>query len=543
MKGSLSRLLLAALTVSSVYAKVNHDKTYLLPRSQGVNLAMEYPTWHRHINATREDAVGGSIQVVPFYQDSSDQDDAGKYFGVERERGGKKVIDDFVSVSVNSADEPVINPFFVFHISNYQANTDFGGAPTPLVANYDDDDTVVAQVTLRDQVLIDPESKSVGARIDYHQKLDCLLKGLFFKVNVPVVNNKTSVNARTTTGSITGFTQGKQKLAQGLTDLANLSAGAGTAQSMIDYLAGNVSNTDPVNKQDALKYAKIVSGSHSKTGVADVDLMIGYNFLREDNYQVGVSLGVLFPTGNKPDATYLFGPRVGTNHWGVGAGFDSRFRLWHSDCCELELLLVGNFRYLFQDREMRTAGSGFGQYALLDKTNAVAGDAFIPGANVLTRDFNVTPGSQFDMIANLAFTWKGFTFDLGYNLYVRAAEHVKVRSWNDATDAIYGLANPLAKADVPTNAEATNNGGPDDAPNGTNLRIAPEAITLALFNKDFLPSVKTPGQLTNKVYGAVGYSWNEWEYPVLVGVFGGYEFSDNAALQQWNVGGKVGVTF
>jgi hypothetical protein len=536
MKGSLSRLLLAALMVSSVYAKVHHDKTYLLPRSQGVSLEKEYVTWHKHLNMSSDERVGGSIQVVPFYQDSSKHKKAGQYFGVENEAretdddddDDANTIDNFVGVIRDgvAGSTEILNPLDVFHISSTDADLD---ALDPWSADN-------ANLTLRDEVRIKPESKSVGARIDYHQKLDCLLKGLFFKVNVPVVNNKTSVHAKTKKD----ITQGTQKLATGaLTGMDQLANEPGTAKSMLDYLAGNVSSTDSVNGQDALKYAKIVSGHHSKTGVADVDLTIGYNFLREDNYRVGLNFGVTFPTGNKPNAEFLFGPRVGTNHWGVGAGFDTAFRMWHSDCCSLELLLVGNFRYLFKDKEMRTAGYKWTQYKLGDKSTAVAGDAFFPLANVLTRHFDVTPGSQFDMIANLAFTWKGFTFDLGYNLYVRSAEHVRVRDW-DTDEEIYGVASRDSNGseDFDSGEGSVRSFAADEFGTGVNGQITRE-----IFDENFAQSVKTPGQLTNKIYAAVGYSWNEWEYPVLVGVFGGYEFTDNAALEQWNVGGKVGVTF
>ncbi len=510
MKGSLTRLLCAMLAVSSAHATIHSGKTYLLQRSQGVNLANEYVTWHKHVNMPCEDRIGGSLQVVPFYHESKGIKDAGKYFG--RDNGG--TLEDFVGVG---AATEALQSENVFHISNKKQNgtTEVGDYATH-IATYR---------VLKDQVKIDPSSSSVGARFDYHQKLDALLEGLFFKINVPVVNNKTSVNAK----SVDSAAAVSQKIIKGNdADFSAVSyaANTGAEKSLLDYLAGNVSNDDAVNAQDALKYGRIVPGSFDKTGVADVELVVGYNFLQEDEYHVGLNLGVTFPTGTKPTAVNLFEPRVGTNHWGFGAGFDAGVNVWSSDCWDLELMLIGNYRYLFKDKEMRTAGDGkFSQYKLGDKSDAAAQAPFFPIANVTTQDYDVTPGSQFDMIANVAFTWSNFTFDLGYNLYFREEEKVELRDFVKNV----GVA-VVTAASLPAGS--------------TTHRPAPTGIVSEdEFKAGWLASMQTPRQLTHKVYAAGGYSWNDMEYPVILGVFGGYEFTDNAACEQWHVGGKVGVTF
>ena len=509
MKGSLTRLLCAMLAVSSAHATIHSGKTYLLQRSQGVNLANEYVTWHKHVNMPCEDRIGGSLQVVPFYQESKGIKDAGKYFG----RDNDGTLEDFVGV--NKVAGQALHPRDVFHFSKFRATNAVLDSFTDAKLNTD-------RVALKDTVVIDPSSSSVGARFDYHQKLDALLEGLFFKINVPVVNNKTSVNAKSSDDA-----SAAQKTVKGYAD-ADAAELGGTSYTFLDYLAGNVVNDDAVNKQEALKYGRITPGSYDKTGVADVELVVGYNFLQEDEYHVGLNLGVTFPTGTKPTAVNLFEPRVGTNHWGFGAGFDAGVNVWSSDCCDLELMLIGNYRYLFKDKEMRTAGdSAFGQYKLADRTGATAVDPFFPLANATTADYDVTPGSQFDMIANVAFTWSNFTFDLGYNLYFREEEKVELREF--VKDIV--VASVDSSANIPygdTTAAARRSG---------------TGVTEDVFKSDWLPSMQTPRQLTHKVYAAGGYSWNDMEYPVILGVFGGYEFTDNAACEQWHVGGKVGVTF
>lgn len=534
MKGSLSRLLLALLAVSSAHAECYSGKTFLLQRSQGVSLEKEYVTWHRQLNMSCDDRIGGTIQVVPFYQASRKECNnkvvtaatdcttdcksdckgtTGHYFG----RKNGDVIENWIGVGLNNAAGQALESHQVFHVADINADGDTA------LDNWGTDN---AKRKLADQVEINPESQSVGARFDYHQKLDVLLQGLYFKVSVPVANNKTSVHAKSK-----GTPVGQVLPLDTLNDMNNLEldeVGASAKEyTFLDYLAGNVSNAETHNKQDALNKAKIVPCSFDKTGVADVDLVIGYNFLQEENYNVGLNLGVTFPTGTKPTGEYMFEPRVGANHWGFGVGFEGGVTVWSADDLALEMMLVGNYRYLFKDKEMRTAGNAFKQYALADKVGAAAGTALFPLANEFTRDYDVTPGSQLDMIMNVAFTWSNFTFDLGYNLYFREEEKVELCNFDNKIG--------FAGSDAATNLADGHN-------EDFGLREV-TAFTEEQFKADWLPSMQTPRQLTHKVYVAAGYNWNDWEYPVLLGVFGGYEFTDNSAMEQWSVGGKVGVAF
>jgi hypothetical protein len=80
MKKLLKSLFLFALVFSSVKASTN--KTFLLPRSHGVNLAMEYTTWNELLQMKDDDRFGAHFQATVFYQDSTDDDDLGRYFGV-----------------------------------------------------------------------------------------------------------------------------------------------------------------------------------------------------------------------------------------------------------------------------------------------------------------------------------------------------------------------------------------------------------------------------------------------------------------------------
>ncbi|MCK4517458.1 hypothetical protein KAT92_01685, partial [Candidatus Babeliales bacterium] len=59
-----------------------------------------------------------------------------------------------------------------------------------------------------------------------------------------------------------------------------------------------------------------------------------------------------------------------------------------------------------------------------------------------------------------------------------------------------------------------------------------------------LGSITHPSVLTHKIFGGVGHAFNSWEYPLMLGVGGSWEFeSDNDALEQWSLWAKLGLTF
>ncbi len=154
-----------------------------------------------------------------------------------------------------------------------------------------------------------------------------------------------------------------------------------------------------------------------------------------------------------------------------------------------------------------------------------------PLANVLTREVDVEPGSQLDGIVAFAFHWGNFLFDIGYNLYIQEAEDVKVKTWANDTygiaDYAYDTANDFTITTLPGDGVA------DDTTEGP---INREQVRDS--------AAETPSQVTHKLYGGLGYAFNHWNYPLMVGIAGSYEWPENnAAMEQWAVWGKVGLSF
>ena len=59
-----------------------------------------------------------------------------------------------------------------------------------------------------------------------------------------------------------------------------------------------------------------------------------------------------------------------------------------------------------------------------------------------------------------------------------------------------------------------------------------------------ISTAETPSQCTHSIYGGLGYSFKEWDTPLMLGLGGKYEFaSENSAIEQWGIWGKIGIGF
>jgi|SaaInlStandDraft_3_1057020.scaffolds.fasta_scaffold04132_2 hypothetical protein len=501
MKRFLKGFVASMLLVGCVQAGTYHDRTFLMPRSHNDNLAMEYTAWHDQIykKGIKEDFFGGTFQSVPFYQMSSNTRALGYYFGVKYGIHHQDYLGvEWTTGGGASATVP-LNSLNVIHDRNVAY--------------------AAGETTLANGIRFRPDQESLGVHLDYHQKLDKLIEGLYMQLELPIVYVKNSINA-TATSAIT-----TQPL------VVSGGTAAGTEVSILDYLAGNVENTVAGYKQEKLTCAKI-DGSQSETNLADLDIKLGYHFLYRDKKHISAYASLTVPLGNTPSGEYLFEPVIGNGkHFATGGGIDLSFEAWKQENKSLDLGFVVDYKYIWSATEKRTLGFRwptvltavpFGHYWLAAE---VGGSTTFPFANVLTRDVCVTPGSQVDLIVNTAFHWNEFIFDLGYNLFAKEGESVTVKYWPDDKYAVAVYSwDQSAVFSASSHSHASYG-----AINATHLLVSPAT---------------TPAQVTHKIYASTGYTF-DWKYPVFVGLGSSYEFVSgiNSALQNYAFWGKVGLTF
>ncbi|MFA5074713.1 MAG: hypothetical protein WC436_01265 [Candidatus Babeliales bacterium] len=489
----LLALMFCALICGPIFSKTNTNKTFMTPRPQLSNMAMEYTTWHMQINKLK--GFSPSFQLTGFYQGSTDKKDIGQYFGYYASNADE--IRNYISaatydqVVTNATYPDSINDKYIFHI-------------------HDADPVVPGEIQFK------PSQEIWGLRIDYYQSL----KYFFLQAAMPIVNVKNKMGLNNI-GTLTPF---------------NNAGDPRYGKTILDYLNGNVSSANstavPEDQQAALTHAKIVN-SKSKTGVADIDIAIGYNIFKHKHNRVALKLDVVIPTGNKAKGQYIFEPIAGNGqYWAFGGGFVSTCRLWQEENDSIQFLLNADLKYLFRTTQKRTISLKeddgkkipFGHYYLGGKSGE---QVLFPLANVLTRDVKVTPGLEFEGMAAFAFNTKNFTLDLGYNIFAKEGENASLKnSWEANTYAIAATDFDTTGAFAAANIDTT---------------YIKNFITSS--NLD-LEALKTPTQITHKFYGGLGYAFNQCRYPVMLGLGSSYEFSsNNGAIENWAIWGKLGISF
>ncbi|MFH1643730.1 MAG: hypothetical protein ABIA74_00980 [bacterium] len=496
----MKSLKLIILTLAILFLTNNLEsytnKTYLLPRSAGVNLALESTTFYELLQLKNdyekyepikdkiENPFLASFQFVPFYSESTNKNDLGAYFGIHNSK--------LITFKEQDPDMNQLNLLYIIH------DSDAG------IADY------YASIELN------PERENLGLFLNSYHDLEKIFKGLYFKVNMPIVHVKNSINLKTFQENVDPNSKYK----------------AGVITSYFSGIYEKESGA--LNSQTALTQAKIY-GDHSKTRIADIDLILGYRLLDEINKYFKVNIGLTLPTGNKPKGEFLFEPICGNgHHWALGLGLDSSFTLWDDNKDQnIKLSIVANYRYLFNGTEKRTLGIkdfDYGQYYCIGKN----GDSFAtPAANILTQDVKVDPKNQLDAIGMFTYNNGNLTCDLGYNLFWKSAESISVKNWQND---VYGIIADFKDFSV----------GPLDVNEKDNWYEA-KGFNNAKINQDRLDTdaASTPSYLTHKIYAGIGYIFRDAKkVPVLLGLGGSYEFAPkNNELEYWSIWAKVGFSF
>ncbi len=285
--------------------------------------------------------------------------------------------------------------------------------------------------------------------------LDEWVKGLYFRVYGPVVNNRTTLNPceaiqqEGTIGYAPGFFSQTEVAATTL------------LPSALAFFNGNTTITVPGIITTPLLKAKITTDKKSTTGFAELRGELGWNYLHED-YHFGFNIQAAAPTGKRPHGEYLFETQVGNGkHWELGAGLSAHWTMWRSEDDEkhLDFVFEADVTHLFNASQTRTfdlIGKPNSRYMLATKMNlkptqnlfgntSPNGEAgtvtpassqfnaeYSPVANFTTRDVNVSIGVQGDVVLMLNYTHRGFSFDLGYNYWAMSHEDIELKDSNCA---------------------------------------------------------------------------------------------------------------
>lgn len=293
-----------------------------------------------------------------------------------------------------------------------------------------------------------PRIENVIVDLNGYIGLDNIAQGLFIRLDAPIAWTNWNLNfcevVTSTGGNATddGYMScspiARNKLLPNFSSFARGNAPADFTDP--DFAGEDITFNGLCN-------AKIEGCSHALARLADLTLVVGYNFLDCDDYHFGAGAQVVAPTGNRPEGKYLFEPIVGNGkHWELGAYFTGHVTLWHcqDEDASFGFYIDASVTHLFNTRHRRTADLNFrplSRYMLAEKFTspavALSGGAtsagsvvptaqfaheFSPIANLTTRDVQVSIGVQGDIAAQFTYVEGGWNWDLGYNFWGRSCE-------------------------------------------------------------------------------------------------------------------------
>src|SRR5579885_139910 len=433
---------------------------YFSIRSQGENAAREMVGWQEQINLCGMDDFYGAVSVVGEYSESFRSNDLARVlFGSDYTNAHGCCGINITGSQAGFASDERGNYFFAFNRGGNDWLADYFGLP----------------VFWQSSIHFTPKIKNFVADVELYFGLAQWAEGLYARVHMPITWTKWNLHAQETIidpaidnfvvdtpddGYPDGYFNPGPVLRTNVLDSALNFFNGSQAPLLVgatDIIGNFVIHS---TRFDKLSYSKwnncCENGSLSKTGVADFELVLGYNVACTDDGYFGLNIRTAAPTGNHPCGEFLFEPIVGNGgSWQLGGGIDTHAVLWRGEHDNtLSFYLDANLTHLFkacQKRCFDLCGKPNSRYMLAQRltTNTVglAGDTIF--GDTTCTDSNCTPSdaqfdNEFSPVANLTMTkvkvsaavqgdialqftynnGNGFSYDLGYNFFGRSCEKI-----------------------------------------------------------------------------------------------------------------------
>lgn len=470
---ALSVLMLSGQVLAD--SKTNTKKTampYYRVRPQGTNIVRETAGWESLTNRCCDENTNNAFAVVLEYSQSFRSEDIceclfGQEFDCKDDCGCNIVV---AGSCVEGRDD---NGFLA---------DNFGLAPD-----------------FKSTLNFRPRIRNFVADLEFYRGLDCWAEGLYFRANLPIVNTRWDLRVCETSDQEDSLPHSAGYYSPEVVENKDLNQ---TALSFFNGTgAPDLGDTVTFQKLKCSKFAAKCD-SDTKTALADLELILGYNFVCDQDRTVGISLRTSAPTGNSPKGEYLFEPIAGNGgHWELGAGFNARAALWSGcnddssftfyfdanithlfDTCQtrcFDLCKAGaNSRYMLaqrlkkQDADVITNQTGLNGGPATDSltaSNYVFADEFAPVANLTESKVDVGISVQGDVQLKFVYANEcGVNWGFGYNFWGSACEdiclkkncnNVDITEWALKGDAfVYGFENTANVLDNPHALAATQSG-------------------------------------------------------------------------------------
>lgn len=517
MKHRYKRFLLIISSLSCVHTGYGINligRSFFSPRSQGTDAARYLIGWNPFIDRYHEKSWYGAFAITPQYTNSIKTDKlAATFFGSEKvvvtgsavsNRYENDFLADYFGLSQDFESVVSLNP----SIDNFITSFDFYGG--------------------------------------YHD--------WYFSLHLPAVWTKWELKLCEDI-SASSRNSSFPELYMGTTEVAP------AATSFTEAIAGNRTFGDI---QTGIQAGKI-DGAQKKGGLAEVTMILGWNFINRENGYCGLNIRAAVPSGTRPSSEYLFEPIIGNGHHAeLGLGAQGRVLIWEKDGEQtVHLHATLNGTHLFTSKQKRSfdlCGNGLAsRYQLAKEFNSegVYTRTTIPLINVTTLTCDVSIASQFDFCALFAYKYNQLSFDVGYNAWIRSKEKIKIKEcFPEKRYALKGVQNVAGLFDTPspqTQSAATINGSPLAEQAAVADNPSPQFIRNSDIDTD---SAASPRLLTHKIVAHVSFCGDSRTYRSAVPFFGlgsAIEFEgikpaqttqpNKNSLSTWHIWLKGGLSF
>ncbi len=294
---------------------------------------------------------------------------------------------------------------------------------------------------------------------NFYLGLDEWFSGGYFRIFAPFVHTRWDLNFKEAISAGASGNMGEGKFSPDPIDNTDLLKSAASffrgeaPTSPLEQLGFDIERKGLCfAKMSADKCSSDCTGRRTENGFGDIRTELGWNFWQNEDYHFGLAIIAAAPTGDRPEAHFLFDAVVGNGkHWEVGGAATFHYAFWRSEDEEKHFGFYGdlNVTHLFNARQQRTfdlTGKPLSRYMLASKfgtevTNNLKGAAtidtageeiksqfanvFEPVANLTTGDVKVSVGAQVDLAAWFNYTSGGFSWDVGYNFWFSSCEKIK----------------------------------------------------------------------------------------------------------------------
>ena len=239
------------------------------------------------------------------------------------------------------------------------------------------------------------------------------------------------------------FVDARTALVQTKTEVAISEVGGGNG------LNPGVLNAQQAFTQSDWNYGKIGQANHV-VGLDNIELRIGGVYKATSDAStydlLFAGFGIIeAPTGSGTTAEWLFEPQVGTNHWGLGLGFESLV----SGDDDLKFMVAANYRYLIPAWETRSFdlldNGQWSRYLAVQDTYGLPTappTLGLPGINYFTQQAYINGRSELNVYLRLQKQFRSSYFELSYNFLCVQKETIGAIKAINSGYGLYALTGP-----------------------------------------------------------------------------------------------------